>query len=307
MLSENAIEITHLCKQYKKILAVNDLNLDIKKGEIFALLGHNGAGKTTVIKILSCLLRETSGQVKIMGYDLKSNISHIKGLFNISPQETAVAPNLTVLENLELISRLYGEDKENARIKAKEILNSFDLIDRADDRAKTLSGGMQRKLSIAMALITDPEIIFLDEPTLGLDPQARRELWNQIIKLKGKKTVLLTTHYLEEADYLADSIGIMKHGNLVVRGSSLELKNKYFSSKTIIIKCITTNEELIKDLHVLYPDCKIIPEGIVITTKDIDYNKVFLCFNKHNVAIESINNKEVTLDDVYLAINGGER
>jgi ABC-2 type transport system ATP-binding protein len=302
----NAIEIRHLFKQYPRILAVDDVSLDIKEGEIFALLGHNGAGKTTLIKILSCLLKQTKGEVTIFGTNIKENQIHLKAQFNISPQETAVAPNLTVFENLELIARLYGADADTAKVKANELLMRFSLMERANDRAKTLSGGMQRKLSLAMALISEPKLIYLDEPTLGLDPEARRELWNQIMILKRQTTILLTTHYLEEADYLADTIAIMKQGRLVAMGTSHELKTKYFSKKAVIVQSHGIHDELIKELTKQYENISVDGNEITIKQDNLDYNDLLLIFMKHHVIIDSITNKEATLDDVYLAINRGE-
>lgn len=219
-----AVEITGLTKDYKSRRAVDNLSLSIEKGEFFALLGQNGAGKTTTIKMLSCLLTPSSGDALLLGNSILGNPEAVKQKINVSPQETAVAPNLSVQENLELIARIYGSDKHEARRKATEMLAAFGLTDRAKDKARSLSGGMQRRLSIAMALISDPEVIFLDEPTLGLDVRARRELWKIITGLKGKITIILTTHYLEEAEALADRIGIMHNGKLQALGTAEEIK-----------------------------------------------------------------------------------
>jgi ABC-2 type transport system ATP-binding protein len=218
-----AIETVSLTKRYKEKTAVNGLNLTVGQGELFALLGVNGAGKTTTIKMLSCLAAPTSGDAFLLGDSIVTNPGAVKEKINISPQETAVARNLTVRENLEMIAGIYGCDKRTARTKAGEMLAAFGLEEVAKDRAKTLSGGMQRRLSIAMALISDPKILFLDEPTLGLDVLARRELWSAVEKLKGKITIILTTHYMEEAEALSDRIGIMAKGNLKAVGTAAEL------------------------------------------------------------------------------------
>lgn len=220
----NAIETTNLCKKYKQKVAVNGLNLSIEEGELFSLLGVNGAGKSTAIKMLSCLTKPTQGDAVLLGDSIISNPLKVKEKINVSPQETALAPNLTMKENLELVASIYGRDRNQSKIKAKNIIESFELTEIAKDRAKTLSGGWQRRLSIAMALITDPQILFLDEPTLGLDVLARRELWKEISKLKGKVTIILTTHYLEEAKALSDRIGIMAKGELKAVGTAEELK-----------------------------------------------------------------------------------
>lgn len=216
------IEVINLIKKFKNKTAVDSLNLKIKKGEIFSLLGTNGAGKTTTIKMLSFLSEATSGEIFIDGKPLKQNANEIKQILNISPQETAVALNLTVLENLEFMAGVYGIKNKNQKVK--EIVQMFGLDKVLKQKAKTLSGGWQRRLSIALALINDPKLLFLDEPTLGLDVISRRELWNIIESLKGKMTVVLTTHYMEEAERLSDRIGIMANGKLKCIGTPQELK-----------------------------------------------------------------------------------
>ncbi|MBR2108861.1 MAG: ABC transporter ATP-binding protein [Ruminococcus sp.] len=221
-----AVKTVNLTKKYKNITAVNNLNLTINKGELYALLGVNGAGKSTTIKMLSCLTAPSSGDAELMGFSIVTDKEKVKSLINVSPQETAVGAKLTVRENLEFIARIYGADKKEARAKADRIIEDFSMEETAKSKASTLSGGWQRRLSIAMALITEPEILFLDEPTLGLDVLARRELWRIIEQLKGKITIILTTHYLEEAENLADRIGIMAHGVLCAQGTAAELKEK---------------------------------------------------------------------------------
>ncbi|HOO73736.1 MAG: ABC transporter ATP-binding protein [Thermotogae bacterium] len=220
-----AIETLNLSKAFKKRKAVDGLTLSIEKGEFFALLGQNGAGKTTTIKILCGLSKPTEGKAFVLGKDVSSDDS-FKEKINVSPQETAVAPNLSVYENLKFIAEIYGNKRNAASEKAENMIKYFSLSERRNDKAKTLSGGMQRKLSIAMALITDPEVLFLDEPTLGLDVRARRELWEKIKTLKGKVTIILTTHYLEEAEALADRICIMNRGRISEIGTVQELKEK---------------------------------------------------------------------------------
>ena len=216
----NAVEIRGLSKMFGEQTAVDTFDLTIKQGEFFGLLGSNGAGKTTTIKMLCCLLQPTSGDALMMGNSIVKNPEAVKQIINISPQETAVAPKLTVRENLEMIARIYGNSKEQASQKADKMLFVFDMKTRAKDRAKALSGGLQRKLSIAMALITEPQILFLDEPSLGLDVRARRELWKTINALKGIATIILTTHYLEEAEILSDRICIMDKGKVQIVGTA---------------------------------------------------------------------------------------
>jgi len=218
-----AIETRNLTKKYKNITAVDGLNLSIAEGELFALLGVNGAGKSTAIKMLSCLTKPTSGEAVLLGDSIIDAPLAVKQKINVSPQETAVAPNLSVRENLELIYGIYGHEKKAAKEKANDMIETFGMGEISENRAKTLSGGWQRRLSIAMALISEPSILFLDEPTLGLDVIARRELWKFISRLKGKITIILTTHYLEEAEALADRIGIMSKGKLKALGTAKEL------------------------------------------------------------------------------------
>ncbi|MGN0501515.1 MAG: ABC transporter ATP-binding protein [Ruminococcus sp.] len=219
-----AIKTTNLTKKYKDKTAVNSLNLTVNKGELYALLGVNGAGKSTTIKMLSCLVPPTSGDALLLGKSIVSESAKVKQLINVSPQETAVAEKLSVRENLELIARIYGADRKSAKRKADDMIEKFDMQEIEKSRAKTLSGGWQRRLSIAMALISEPEILFLDEPTLGLDVLARRELWSVIEKLKGRITIILTTHYLEEAESLSDKIGIMAKGELKAEDTAENLK-----------------------------------------------------------------------------------
>lgn len=227
----NSIIIKELTKKYGSVVAVNNLNLTIEQGELFALLGVNGAGKTTTIKMLSCLIKPTSGDALLLNDSIVSNPNAIKEKTNISPQETAVAVNLSVLENLEFIAGIYGQNSKTAKKKAHEIAQKFGLENELSKKAKNLSGGMQRRLSIAMALISEPQILFLDEPTLGLDVLARRELWSSIKSLKGKVTIILTTHYMDEVESLSDRVGIMAKGQLTAVGTVLELTTQTGTSK----------------------------------------------------------------------------
>ena len=222
----SAIKIMDLTKQYKNLTAVHHLQLEIQQGELFSLLGINGAGKTTTIKMLTGLTSPTEGDAMVGGYSITKQQAQVKQLIGVSPQETAVAPNLSVEENLELICGIYGFSKEKTKIKMKELSDKFSLDSVLKRKAGKLSGGWQRKVSIAMALISEPEILFLDEPTLGLDVIARHELWDVIRSLKGKVTIILTTHYMEEAQSLSDRIGIMKDGRLLEVGTVEELNKK---------------------------------------------------------------------------------
>lgn len=222
----HAIKTTGLVKRYKCITAVDGLHLDIRQGELFSLLGVNGAGKTTAIKILSCLTKPTLGDATVGGYSITKEPEQVKRLIGVSPQETAVAPNLSVKENLELICGIHGFSRKKTDAKLRELSGQFDLDSVLNRKAGKLSGGWQRRVSIAMALISQPQILFLDEPTLGLDVIARHDLWAVIRALKGRMTIILTTHYMEEAEALSDRIGIMKSGRLLAVGTPEELKQQ---------------------------------------------------------------------------------
>ena len=222
-MSTEAIKTIGLTKRYKDKTAVNQLDLTVYKGELYGLLGVNGAGKSTTIKMLSCLTKPTDGDAVVLGKSVTTDPGEVKKIINVSPQETAVATKLSVRENLEFIAKIYGFSGAKAREKADKIIESFEMEEIARQKAGTLSGGWQRRLSIAMALISEPQVLFLDEPTLGLDVLARRELWNTIRQLKGKVTIILTTHYLEEAEALSDRIGIMAKGRLRAEGTAAAL------------------------------------------------------------------------------------
>ena len=219
-----AIQTKGLVRRYRNLTAVDGLDLKVRQGDLFALLGVNGAGKTTVIRMLSCLTVPTAGEAIVGGYSVVREPDRVKAQIGVSPQETALAPNLTVKENLELICGVYGFSKEKTKEKIRELAGVFGLESVLKRKAGKLSGGWQRRVSIAMALICEPKILFLDEPTLGLDVLARYELWEVIGSLKGKITIILTTHYMEEAEALSDRIGIMKNGRLLAEGTAEELK-----------------------------------------------------------------------------------
>lgn len=221
----NAIEIKNLTKEYKDVTAVDDLDLEIKKGEILSLLGVNGAGKTTTIKMLSCITMPTSGDAYVLGKSIIKDANEVKKVISVSPQETAVSNKLTVRENLEFIASIYDvDDKIN---KINKIMEELNITKVKNKYPSKLSGGYQRRLSIAMSLISEPKILFLDEPTLGLDVIARRELWSEIESLKKEKTIILTTHYMEEAEALSDRIGIMKDGKLLIVDTPKNIIKKY--------------------------------------------------------------------------------
>ena len=227
----DAIKIIGLTKRYKDVAAVNNLSLTVNDGELISLLGTNGAGKTTTIKMLSCLTAPSEGDALLMGKSIRTEPFAVKEIIASSPQETAIAPGLSVKENLEFIAGVYGYNREKQKEKASEISKLLNLDSIINKKAGKLSGGWQRRLSIAMALICEPKILFLDEPTLGLDVIARSDLWDIIRELKNKTTIVLTTHYLEEAEALSDHIGIMREGNLLIYDTAENIK-KYAQTDT---------------------------------------------------------------------------
>ena len=221
-----SIKIQGLTKKYRDVVAVDDLHLSVANGELLALLGVNGAGKTTTVKMLSCLTRPTSGDAFLNGKSISKESAAVKTMIGVSPQETAVAPALTVFENLDMIGGIHGFSKEKRKAKIEELTRIFGLSGVLRKKAGKLSGGWQRRLSIAMALFSEPQILFLDEPTLGLDVLARSDLWDTIRSLKGKTTIVLTTHYMEEAEALSDRVAIMKDGKLLVCDTAEKIKEK---------------------------------------------------------------------------------
>ena len=226
-----AIKIDNLSKRYGKIVAVDNLSLEVEEGEIFSLLGVNGAGKTTTIKMLSCLTSPSGGDAYLLGKSIKNEASEVKSFIAVSPQETAIAPGLSARENIELMCGIYGIKKDEREEKIEELSSLLGLSEVMERKAGKLSGGWQRRLSIAMALISEPKILFLDEPTLGLDVIVRSELWDIIRALRSKATIILTTHYMEEAEALSDRIAIMKDGRLLVCDTAEGIKEKTGADK----------------------------------------------------------------------------
>ncbi len=231
-----AIQTSSLSRTFGKFVAVDGIDLNVERGELFSLLGPNGAGKTTTIKMLCCLLRPTGGTAIVMGHDVRKDPLAVKAVIDVSPQESAIADRLNAWENLSLMAGLHGLDKQEARKRSGDLLEMMGLMSRAKERVKKYSGGMKRRLSIAMALVSDPQVLFLDEPTLGLDPQSRRAIWEHIEGLKGEKTILLTTHYLEEADALADRVAIIDEGKVVSLGPPAQLKDGIADTSVMVVE-----------------------------------------------------------------------
>jgi len=301
-----AIQTFSLSRKFGELTAVSGIDLSIKEGELFSLLGPNGAGKTSAIKMLCCLLRPSSGTAEIMGHDINEDPLAVKQVIDISPQETAIAEHLDAWENLSLIGGIRGLPKEEVKKRSGELLEMVGLTKRAREQARRFSGGMKRRLSIAMALVSDPQVLFLDEPTLGLDPQSRRGIWEHIAELKGKKTILLTTHYLEEADALADRIAIIDEGKIAALGTSQELKDSISNIQVMVVKAKNLTPDVIGGLKHIYPEVETTEDGIEIRARELSFYEIVDYLRPRGVAIHSASLKQPTLDDVFLHLTGKE-
>ena len=302
----SAIQTFSLSRKFGDLVAVDSIDLSIKEGELFSVLGPNGAGKTTAIKMLCCLLRPSSGTATIMGHDIQKDTMAVKKVIDVSPQETAIAEHLNAWENMSLMGGIYGLEKEEVKKRSEELLEMMGLTKRAKDQVRKYSGGMKRRLSIVMALVSDPQVLFLDEPTLGLDPQARRSIWEHIAELKGKKTIVLTTHYLEEADALADRVAIIDEGKIVALGTPRELKDSISDMQVMVVKAKNLTIDAIEGLREKYPEVKEVEDGIEIKAKEFSFDEVVDYLRPRGVVIESTSRKQITLDDVFLHLTGKE-
>jgi ABC-2 type transport system ATP-binding protein len=301
-----AIQTFSLSRKFGDLVAVDSIDLSIKEGELFSLLGPNGAGKTTAIKMLCCLLKPSSGTATIMGRDIQEDPLAVKQIIDVSPQETAIAEHLNAWENLCLIGGIRGLAKKEVKKRSGELLEMVGLAKRAKEQVRKYSGGMKRRLSIAMALVSDPRVLFLDEPTLGLDPQSRRGIWEHIAELKGKKTILLTTHYLEEADALADRIAIIDEGKIAALGTPQELKDSISDMQVMVVKAKNLPPDVIEGLKEIYPEIKATEGGIEIRAKELSFYEIVDYLRPRGVAIQSTSLKQPTLDDVFLHLTGKE-
>ena len=301
-----AVQTYQLTKVFDSLVAVDGIELNIRKGELFALLGPNGAGKTTTINMLCCLLKPTSGTATIMGYDINKQSFKIKEIIGVSPQETSISEHLNTRENLNLIGRIHNIDAKELKSRSQQLLEAMGLVERARDQVRKFSGGMKRRLNIMMALIHNPEILFLDEPTLGLDPQARRAVWDYIVNLKGDKTILLTTHYMDEADFLADRVGIMDEGKIVALGTSHELKTSMLRKNTMVVSARDINQKVINEMQSKYAEVRVSNGTMLITDEQLDFKEVVDLLQSSGATVRSAYIKEPTLDDVFLHITGKE-
>ena len=300
----NAVQTFKLTKEFDGLVAVNSVNLEIKKGELFSLLGPNGAGKTTTIKMLCCLLKPTRGTATVLGNDVIKTPFAVKRLIGVSPQETILSERLNCWENLALIGKVHGLSSEVVKSRSKELLETMGLMERSRDQVRRFSGGMKRRLSIAMALVSDPQVLFLDEPTLGLDPQARRTIWEYIAALKGKKTILLTSHYMEEADFLSDRIGIIDEGRIVALGTSQELKTNFVEMRSMSVSTENLTTEVIADLHSRYSRVAMTKGQLRIFHKDLDFKAIVDYLHSRGVTVYSAALEQPTLEDVFIQITG---
>jgi ABC-2 type transport system ATP-binding protein len=300
----NAVQTSKLTKEFDSLVAVNGVDLEINKGELFSLLGPNGAGKTTTIRMLCCLLKPTKGTASILGYDIAKEPFEVKKLIGVSPQDTILSERLNCWENLALIGKVHGLNSNEVKGRSEELLETMGLMERAKDQVRNFSGGMKRRLSIAMALISNPQIVFLDEPTLGLDPQARRAIWEYIAELKGKKTILLTTHYMEEADSLSDRIGVIDEGRVVALGTSQELKANLLEMRSMVVSTENLTAEVMEDLRNRYSRLEMTKEKLRISHKDLDFKEIVDYLHSRGVIVYSAALEQPTLEDVFIQITG---
>ena len=299
-----AIRISGLTKAYGDLMAVDGVDLSIEQGELFSLLGPNGAGKTTTIKMLCCLVKPTGGSASVLGHDIRKDPLAVKRVIAVSPQETAIAEHLDAWENLSLMARLHGLSKQETKTRSGDLLEMMALTNRAKDRVKKYSGGMKRRLSIAMALVSNPEVLFLDEPTLGLDPQARRGLWEYIEGLKGRITMVLTTHYLEEADALADRIAVIDEGKVVALGTPAELKSDGDGRQVMVVETDGLTDEAIEALKQVFPAVRVVDGGVEVEGDDVGVDAIVDCLRPLGVGVQSTTRKRTSLDDVFLRLTG---
>ena len=299
-----AIQTLSLSRNFGEFTAVDGVDLSIRQGELFSLLGPNGAGKTTMIKMLCCLLKPTGGTATVMGYDIQKDPLSVKRAIDISPQETAIAERLNAWENLSLMAGINGLERQAAKKRSEELLEMMGLTGRAKERVKKYSGGMKRRLSIAMALVSDPQVLFLDEPTLGLDPQSRRAIWEYIEQLKGKTTIVLTTHYLEEADALANRVGVIDEGKVVALGTPTELKESISGTQVTVVEAENMTGDALEALRQRYRQVREVDGGFEIYADEVTLYEIEDCLRPRGIVVQSVFKKQVTLDDVFLHLTG---
>jgi ABC-2 type transport system ATP-binding protein len=310
MDTENAIEVQGLTKSFKDLKVLEGINLTVKKGTMLALLGPNGAGKTTTVRILSTLLKPDGGRVMVNGYDVVKDADDVRSVIGLTGQYAAVDEYLTGRENLEMMGKLYHLSSADSKRRAQELLEQFDLVEAGSRAAKTYSGGMRRRLDLAASLVATPPIVFLDEPTTGLDPRSRIAMWDVIEKLMDQgTTILLTTQYLEEADKLADRVAVIDHGVVIAEGTSDELKAKVGKDRLeIVIKEGSNFEQAVRIIDGEAAKVNAEDRSISIPTDGSvrEIKKIFDQMEQSHIELESFSLHKPTLDDVFLHLTGHE-
>lgn len=301
-----AIQTFKLTRRFNSLVAVNGVDLKIGQGELFSLLGPNGAGKTTTINMLCGLLKPTEGTAQVMGFDIVKEPFQVKETIGVSPQETAISERLNSWENLALIGKIHGMSSGEVKRRSEELLELMGLMERGKDRVAKFSGGMKRRLSIAMAMVHDPSILFLDEPTLGLDPQARRATWEHIAQLKGRKTILLTTHYMEEADFLSDRVAIIDEGRIVAAGTPRQLKANFLKTRSMLVSAENITAEIMQGLKDRYSQVKEVNGKLRISGENLDFRELTEYLHSHGATVRSAALEEPTLEDVFIHLTGKE-
>ena len=302
----DAIKTSRLTKHFNDLVAVNGVDLRIGQGELFSLLGPNGAGKTTTINMLCCLLKPTRGTAQVMGYDTIQEPFKVKEVIGVSPQETAISERLNSWENLTLVGRIHGMSYAAIKTRSEELLDLMGLMERGKDRVGKFSGGIKRRLSIAMAMVHDPHVLFLDEPTLGLDPQARRITWEHIARLKGSKTVLLTTHYMEEADFLSDRVAIIDEGSIITVGTPGQLKTSLAKTPTMVVSAENITPEMMAGLKTRYSEIKEIGGKLLVSDRTLDFRELVDYLQSNGATIHSVALEEASLEEVFIQLTGKE-
>ncbi len=301
-----ALQTFKLTRHFNSLVAVDGIDLKIEQGELFSLLGPNGAGKTTTINMLCCLLRPTSGTAQVMGYDIVREPFKVKQLIGVSPQEVAISERLNSWENLALIGKIHGMSSDAVKRHSAELLELMSLSERGKDRVGKFSGGMKRRLSIAMAMVHDPQILFLDEPTLGLDPQGRRVMWEYIARLKGEKTILLTTHYMQEADFLSSRVAIIDDGKIIAVDTSSQLKANFLKTRSMLISVEKNPAEVIPALKDKYSQVEEVNGKLRIADEKLDLREMLNYLHSKGVTVVSAALEEPTLEDVFIQLTGKE-
>jgi len=309
MAAINAIEVSHLTKQFGKKTVVDDVSFKVRPGEVFGLLGPNGAGKTTTLRMMTTLLKADAGQVMIFGHDTVKEGRLARSMFGLTGQYASVDEDISARENLMIFARLNGLSRSDAKQRTTELLNEFSLVNSADKALKNFSGGMRRRLDLAVSLITRPTLIFLDEPTTGLDPRTRTQMWDTIRRLvKQGSTIILTTQYLDEADQLADHLAIIDHGKLVKMGTPAELKQQIGGSKLTFNVCQAT--QITAAVQLLTPQVGQIQQtdsALSMRLNQVNQlNTILTMLNQAKIKITQLAVQEPSLDDVFMDLTVGK-